>query len=393
MLTALHRLLEAGFKAQRRVDPFVRPPFVPLLHGPLTRLFQAAINATRPNLSLGLAEERKLDGEDELTDAIVAAMTAHLDQDFRPGAFERGGQTKTYGLAIGELEILGGLPAHLRHGIFASPRRYPAWVRFSNPGPHLERDIDDVGVASISVKLMEVEGEKLIDEERHTQDFTTVSTPIFVSRDIRANVALQKWSKRHLGLFYFLDPRASHIRELIMQGLWSQTLTNPLAHAYYGCVPYLHGPGQAIQYAFLPRGKVDERIPRLPLRPPDDYMRQALVRSLADASAEFVMTVQLQTDPHRMPIEDAAVLWPERLSPRIPVAILRLPQQQVDRRERSALDRRLRVNPWHSLAAHRPLGNQNRARLRIYYELAAHRQRMNAEAHHEPTPSDPEFRC
>ena len=393
MLTALHRLLEAGFRAQRRIDPFVRPPLRPLLHGPLTRLLQAAINATRPDHGLGLAEERMLDGEDELVAAIVAEMTAHLAQDFRPGAVERGGQTKTYGLAIGELEVLGGLPAHLRHGIFAAPRRYPAWVRFSNPGPHLERDIDDVGVASISVKLMEVEGEKLIDEERHTQDFTTVSTPTFVSRDIRANVALQKWSKRHLGLFYFLDPRASHIRELAMQGLWSRTLSNPLAETYYGCVPYLHGPGQAIQYSFLPRTRVDERIPRLPLRPPDDYLRQALVRSLAGGGAEFVMTVQLQTDPHRMPIEDAAVLWPERLSPRIPVARLHLPRQQVDRPDRIAFDRKLRVNPWHSLAAHRPLGNQNRARLRIYHELAAYRQRMNGEPHHEPTPNDPEFRC
>ena len=45
----------------------------------------------------------------------------------------------------------------------------------------------------------------------------------------------------------------------------------------------------------------------------------------------------------------------------------------------------LRFNPWHSLPEHRPLGSSNRARRRMYTELAALRQRMNATAHVEPT--------
>ena len=45
----------------------------------------------------------------------------------------------------------------------------------------------------------------------------------------------------------------------------------------------------------------------------------------------------------------------------------------------------LRYNPWHSLAEHRPLGNSNRARRRMYWELAKLRQRMNAVDHVEPT--------
>ena len=41
--------------------------------------------------------------------------------------------------------------------------------------------------------------------------------------------------------------------------------------------------------------------------------------------------VQVQTDPHQMPIEDATVKWPERLSPYVPVARLRLPARSVPR--------------------------------------------------------------
>ena len=45
----------------------------------------------------------------------------------------------------------------------------------------------------------------------------------------------------------------------------------------------------------------------------------------------------------------------------------------------------LSVNPWHCLPEHRPLGNQNRARRRIYVELSCLPQSMNATPHREPT--------
>jgi hypothetical protein len=98
--------------------------------------------------------------------------------------------------------------------------------------------------------------------------------------------------------------------------------------------------------------------------------------------------VQVQTDPHRMPIEDATVKWPERLSPYLPVAHLRILRQRFDSDAQLAFADVLRYNPWHSLAEHRPLGNSNRARLRMYAELADLRQSMNAVSHVEPDGSE-----
>jgi hypothetical protein len=67
------------------------------------------------------------------------------------------------------------------------------------------------------------------------------------------------------------------------------------------------------------------------------------------------------------------------------VARLRLPAQRFDSDEQLAFADLLRYNPWHSLPEHQPLGNSNRARRRMYWELAHLRQRMNAVEHVEPT--------
>ena len=114
-----------------------------------------------------------------------------------------------------------------------------------------------------------------------------------------------------------------------MQSLWTKTQSSPFEAPYFSCVPYLLGEGQAMQYSVWPKRKKRTPIPRLPFRPPDDYLRDAMVASLAEGDVEFDIRLQLQTDPHLMPIENNAVLWPEKLSPRVSVATLRLPQAEI----------------------------------------------------------------
>lgn len=95
--------------------------------------------------------------------------------------------------------------------------------------------------------------------------------------------------------------------------------------------------------------------------------------------------IQLQTDPHRMPIENAAVRWPEKLSPFIPAATVHIAKQKFASDAQFAFAGRLKMNPWHCLPEHRPLGNQSRARWRMYDELSKFRQEMNQTSHLEPT--------
>ncbi|MCB2019972.1 MAG: hypothetical protein KDG44_04150, partial [Burkholderiaceae bacterium] len=308
---------------ERRIDPLFRPLFDATLRDPLARGVTALINWQRPLENLALAEERLLPDEEACVDSIIESFRAQMRLLWKPGGFERGGNTKTQGIVRAELIVRDDLPEPMRRGIFATPRSYRAWVRFSGPGPYVTPDIDDVGFMSISIKLMGVPGPKLMDEEQFTQDMFGVSPPTFVTRDVRDNAQLQKESLKNASIFYFVNLHRPHLLDGIMQGLFIKTQSSPFEAPYFSCVPYLLGEGQAMQYSVWPKSRRRTPIPRLPLRPPDDYLRLAMVQALAEGDVELELRLQLQTDPHLMPIENAGVLWPERLSPRVPVATLR----------------------------------------------------------------------
>jgi hypothetical protein len=370
---------------QRRVDPFMRPAFDALLRDPVANLTTALINRQRPNEGLKLAEEKLLPDEEQFVDSIISSFQQQMRKLWQPGGFERGGNTKTQGVLRAEFIVHEGLPAEFRHGVFAQPRTYKAWVRFSGPGPYVTPDIDDVGFMSISIKLLGVPGPKLMDEEKFTQDLFGVSTPTFVTPDVRANAQLQTESLKNAQIFHFLNLTRPHVLDMIMQGLWIKTQSSPFEAPYFSCVPYLLGEGQAMQYSVWPKSTRRTPIPRLPLRPPDDYLRAAMISALNAGDVALDFRIQRQTDAHRMPIENAAVLWPQKLSPRVSVATLRIPKQTFASAAQIAFARRLSYNPWHCIAEHRPLGNQSRARRRMYFELSKLRHQMNAVPHFEPT--------
>ena len=370
---------------QRRIDPWMRPAFDAVLRDPITSLTTDLINWQRQNEGLKIAEERVQPDEEASLQSIIDAFQKQMRGLWKPGGFERGGNTKTHGIVRAEFIVHDNLPPQFRHGIYTQPKTYRAWVRFSGPGPYVTPDIDDVGFMSISIKLMGVHGPKLMDEEQFTQDMFGVSTPTFVTPDTRANAQLQIESLKNAQMFYFFNLRRPHLLDFIMQGLWIKTQSSPFEAPYFSCVPYLLGEGQAMQYSVWPKSNTRTPIPRLPLRPPDDYLRTAMVAALDQGDVELDVRLQLQTDSHLMPIENNAVLWPERLSPRVSVATLRIPQQKFDSPAQLAFSRRLSYNPWHCIAEHRPLGNQSRARRRMYFELSKLRHDMNSVPHYEPT--------
>ena len=381
----LHDAIVFLLHVERRFEPFFRPAVDAVLREPLAALIQAAINRGRRDEGLALAEERLQPDEEVHLQAIIDTLGEYMRRHWRPGHYQRGGNTKTHGVVRATFTVRDDLPPSYRRGLFAEPKTYPAWVRFSGPGPDWPRDIDDVGFVSCAIKVMGVPGPKLLDDEKFTQDFLSICTPTFVTPDTGANAKLQAWILKGTPLFYFADPRDSHWLDGLMQSLWNKTQSNPLGERYWSCVPYLLGPGQAMMYSVYPRSKVYRRIPRLPLRPPDNYLRDNMVRTLNEQDVAFDFTLQLQTDPFRMPIENAAVRWPERLSPFVPAARLNIPRQRFASPAQLAFADVLSYNPWHCLPEHRPLGNQSRARRRMYWELSRLRQTINDKPHIEPT--------
>jgi hypothetical protein len=382
---AFQRAMYVVLHLMRRFERFgIRQVFNAIGREPVAALIQWIMNLRRHDEGFRLAEERMLRDEEASIDSIIEAFATYMRQHYRPGQYERGGNTKTHGIVRADFIVHDNLPPELRHGVFAAPKQYKAWVRFSGPGPDIPGDINDVGFVSCAIKVIGVDGPKLMDDEKSTQDFIMVSTPTFVTPDITSNARLQADMVRGTPILYFFTTGLQHFLDFIMQGLWNEAQTSPLEARYWSCVPYLLGEGQAMMYSVRPRIQKRSWIPGLPFWTSPVYLRNAMIDTLGREPIDFDFMVQRQTDPFRMPIENAGVRWPEKLSPFVTVATLRMPKQVFDSQAQFDFARNLSYTPWHCIAEHRPLGNQSRARRRMYWELRRLRQTMNATPHIEP---------
>lgn len=367
---------------EHRFDPYFRDAFNWVFQRPIVEVAQLLLRILHRNPETRLCEEIPLPDEAALTSAITDAMGQFTKREYEGRIAERAGNTKTYGVVRGDFRVLENIPAAYKHGVFAQPKSYPVWIRFGGPGPLSPPDIADSGILSIGMKLMGVPGEKLLDDEKATQDFMGISCPTFTTPNIVENLKLQKQIYARTPVFYFLNPLDSHILDMTMQGIYARMNRSPLEVRYWSCVPFLLGNGQAMKYSVRP---CSNRKTKIPWNPPDDWLRQSMAQTLSQTGVEFDFSIQLQTDFKRMPLEDASIEWPERLSPFVPVAKITIPKQEFRSPEQTVFARRLAINPWHCIAEHRPLGNQNRARYKIYSELSRLRQSMNREPHLEPT--------
>jgi len=367
---------------EHRFDPYFRDVFDDMFQRSLVEITQTLLRYSHPNHEKHLCEEIAIPDEDKITRQIVEEMFRFTEREYRGRIAERVGNTKTYGVVHAEFEVLDGLPVHLRKGIFATPQRFAAWIRFSGSGPFSPPDVSDAGIVSIGIKLTGVPGEKLLADEKATQDFLGISCPTFTSPNVVENLKLQRQLNAGTPTFYFLNPFDSHYLDLVMQALYARMNRSPFEVRYWSCVPYLLGEGQAMKYSVTPRASAKTKIP---WNPPADWLRQAMTQTLLRREVEFDFSVQVQSDQCRMPIEDASIEWPESVSAFVPLARIRIPKQRFDWPEQFRFARALSYNPWHAIAEHRPLGNLNRARRVIYHELSRLRQSMNREPHVEPT--------
>ena len=265
------------------------------------------INAQRVDEKLALAEEKPLPGEEEFVDSIIASFQQQMRVLWKPGGFERGGNTKTQGIVRAEFIVHDGLPGRAA-GTASSPSRktYRAWVRFSGPGPYITPDIDDVGFMSISIKLMGVPGPKLMDEEKFTQDMFGVSPPTFVTPDVRGQrAAADREPEERVDLLLRQLPPAAPARRH-HAGALDQDPEQPVRGAVLQlrAVPARRGPGDAVL------GLAEERRSARRSRAcrcgrPTTTCAQAMVAALDAGDVELDFRIQRQTDPHLMPIENA----------------------------------------------------------------------------------------
>ncbi|WP_020405586.1 catalase family protein [Hahella ganghwensis] len=379
----IHRSATLAAGVIRRLDPYYRDSFDRYFRPSIESLAQTIIRLRLKDHGLDLGQELIRDDEEQVTTEIADTMNRFLIRHYRNTGktAERAGNTKTYGLLKASFTIDDKLPRELKVGLFKKKQTFPAYVRFAGPGPLVTRDVDNNGILSIGIKVMGVPGPKLLDDEKSTHDFLGISSPTFTTPDIYENLKLQQAIEKDAPVWYFINPLDSHYLDAVMQGLYARTHANPLELTYNSCVPYRYGNNRAVKYIFRPRISQKSKVGRLT----ENYLREAMVETLAQHPVTFDLYIQIQTDPVSMPLENASVVWSERSSPPIRVATIRIPRQTFDSPAQLAFARNLTFNPWHALAEHKPLGNQNRARKYIYQATSRMRQGINKEQHIEPT--------
>jgi hypothetical protein len=311
-----------------------------------------------------LAQETVPPDEAALTADFITFLKAASARRDPTGTVHRFNQGRHAGCVQGEFTVQDRLPADLRVGLFAEPRTYPAWIRFANANSETDRDRD---VRGMSISLSGVTGENLTPGETK-QDFVLNSHPVMVAANTKDFLELLKALDAgglRAALYFLSHPRSARVGFAARE--------NPTSHLdimYWSTTPYLFGPGRAVKYIVRPSSPQKSVKPD-PLT--DNYLQEALRTRLEHAEASFDFLIQFQKDGRTMPIEDAMVEWNEHDSPYVPVARIRIPQQDILEAGRMQRCEEVAFNPWHSLTAHRPLGSLNRARREIYTAMAAFR--------------------
>ncbi|OUL32036.1 catalase [Nostoc sp. RF31YmG] len=320
------------------------------------------------------------------TTAQEAATDTILDIDLKVQAEKspdlRKDHPKSHGLVWGEFKIEDNIPELLQVGVFAQPKTYPIWVRLSNASSAQKRgklasDLDP-DVRALAIKLLQVEGQKVLDDEQETQDFLLINHPVFFVRDAQGFANLTKAS---VGQANAEELRSLQSTFEVLKAVTSKQVANPLLIQYWSTTPYQLG-SQSIKFSVKPHQQDILGSPPTS----ETYLREAVVEYLTEKGkdATFDFLVQLYVNDEKTPIEDPMQEWKEEDSPFIKLATIKIPSQKFDFEERKRLDEGLSFMAWHTLPEHAPLGSVNLARKKVYQEIVKARRKYAQHRLEEP---------
>jgi catalase len=275
----------------------------------------------------------------------------------------RGFHAKVHGCMKADFELDANRPPATRYGLFADDAPKQAWVRLSNgqgkAGADNERD-----VRGLAIKVMGVQGERLVADGATTQDFLmTTRAASHVNdavefmdfADYAANGKLIAWGLKHPVAASRLFIQTAPVRTLLTR-FWSGS-------------PYRLGPNIA-KFSVWPCAGLLTTTQGTTSSDPD-FLRGDLQTRLATGDVCYEFGVQIRKDPSNESVEKASSVWDEQRNPFVRVARLVIPQGTSTIDEEYCND--LAFNPWNGLAEHQPLGHMNRARKSVYKSSAAYR--------------------
>ncbi len=335
-----------------------------------------------------------------------------------PNPVLRGVHPKSHGCVNATFTINADVAPELRVGLFAEPgRQFDAMIRFSNAAALVGPDVDCSGregnratpdrhgSRGMAIKILDVGGEVLTqDDEGCNQDFLMINQPMFAFANLkdylRLDQVLDRDNDNPVGFFAPLranDPslpagaRDAILEEIaqaqieeddikrildtkkIIDGIQATPVANPLGIQYFSAAPFLFGADRVMKYSARPCTDLPPTL--VPDPPPDNYLGEVLtdiMKRLGTVEFDFMVQVRSEGD---LGVENASATWEEETYPFVTVARITVvaPHEDVDSEEHKAQCERLFFTPWHSLAAHQPIGSINRLRKAVYEASAKYR--------------------
>ena len=328
--------------------------------------------------------------ENRQIEEIATLMRQLLEKRYgSSGKFLRGVHPKSHGCFNATLEILDGVDEDLRVGLFSKVgAKYEAIVRFSNADSLVRHDLSDGenGSRGMAIKVLNVDGEVLNkDAGGSSQDFLMVNTDQFAFANVADYLKLQKvllgFDDSPAAFFAPLqNPPPSDPVELaafmrvkqsfdVISLIKKTPVANPLEVSYFGAAPFLFGNDRVLRVSAAPVVQPDQVVPG---DAGENYLREAIASTMSK-SEDIVFDFKIQVrkaDEGDLHIEDATQFWPTQQYKAVARLTIPAPQTSQDDCEERFF------TPWHSLAAHQPLGGINRLRKAAYIASAKRRAVM-----------------
>lgn len=337
--------------------------------------------------------------EAETKQKIVDVMTQGMETAREKyGRSVRISHAKAHALLKGELTVHGGLPRELAQGMFAQPGKYEVLVRMAQQPGELLDDSKLSTDRGMSVKVLGVNGPKLDGHTAATQDWVFDVGKQFLAGGMKeflqafkpnAEIA-PKLSDSVKGAVSATARATNAVLNAVganseKLAFYGHPVVHPASEEYFSQTAFRFGDYVA-KLGFFPISPGLKALKEEPFDPKTpDALRDAMNDYFKSNAAEFELRVQLNTGLDDMPIEDAQAEWPETESQYQTVATLVIPAQTAWDPSKDGYFEDLSFSPAHALAAHRPLGGINRARLLAYKMLAQRRLADNGKTAEMPT--------
>lgn len=343
----------------------------------MTRTF---IRWDDPNVEKGAGpEEDQLihEVEKQINTAQTAVWECHRH------AFS-GTHVKTQGIVKGSMEVLEGLDSHLYQGLFKHPgAMFPIAMRYSTETTDL---IDDrvPQPRGVGLKVFGAKGPKLRKDMKdpETQDFEFNSCAFLElgnARTCRDIIALR--------LLHGADGKGldADLRKRDDFKIQNARNVAPNVHLaaqrQYSQAAIRYGD-HVVKYRILPTSDAQKALADKTVGDHDKgttVHRDWLQEYFKTNDATYDFQVQFLENLDEQPVEDVRVEWDQQKYPYVTVARITLPAQESFAPKRvSFWEDHNRLDVWHGLVEHKPLGSINRLRKGVYKASASFRRRMNA---------------